>query len=271
MTRSRDPVEHGENVADAPCDCVYQGPDLKRLAFRPLIEGYLAGEKCVYSLLTSGVGDQLVAVLYRAPCMVEGDLVFRAGYRCGRHAETCGRDTEAPVLVDAIEVVEPPELVPTEVHSSGVAVVRLYLLDEIARRVGDTAESLSLRDLEGLGPFDRRPMTIDIANYRKRQPSGDLGREGRPEMTLGDRINDVIQRGTEVVDCISGDEAQRVGRGFGDLRPSNCTSRLGIYIADNGVGIRIEPSLSSVLKGFYVFACAFELQPVSGHRMGTLP
>jgi hypothetical protein len=109
------------------------------------------------------------------------------------------------------------------------------------------------------------PLAVLVPDDREHQSFLNLGAQCS-QLTSRKRVNRVIQRGTEVLDGIADQDADAGRRSFLDLRPANGVARLGVYLTADGVGIRPEPVIDSLLDGFYVFTSPIDLQPRAVQR-----
>jgi hypothetical protein len=142
-----------------------------------------------------------------------------------------------------------------------VPVIRLFLLNEGSGFVGDAGELARADVRKDLRSVRWLPLAVLVADDRKHQPLLHLRRQGQIGPTFGERVNRVIERGTEIVDGIADQDADAGWRGLIDLRPSNCVARLGVYLSADGVSICLKPEIDRFLRSFYVFSSPFELQP----------
>lgn len=268
--RSGEGAEHSYDPLDPLLKAAQDVKDVP-LTSRTLIDRYCAGGVGIYAYVRTGVGDEFVAVIYWPVRTRPRDFGINAfGRRDVGRAEVRRGDGESSMLVDPVEVMKDPK--PVVLEGVGCvgrvsSLVRLFTLDERSRRSRDTSQGSWVapqKILEDGGPVRRLPLPILVSHDWEHQRFLDLIRQ-RSEVALGEVINRVIERGTEIVDSVSGQERKLGRRRTLDLRPSNCVARLGIYLTTNGVGIRPEPAIDRVLKSFYVFAGPFELQVLAEH------
>jgi hypothetical protein len=249
--------EHRYDPLGVSPEALQRGVDPVVSRERSFIERYAEGEMGVYALVRVGVNDQYVAVLYRAMGVRERDLRLDAS-RLGDvlDVKESGGDREPSMLVDAVEVVEDPERVPQVVGPGLVTVVRLFALNEVKRSFRQLRESVSAKSaLEKVRTDRRLPLLVFVPDHGIHEGLLKFGGQRERKVTLRERINHVIQSGTEILDRIPGDSTDLLGRTRLDLRPSNCVPRLGIYLTTDGVGIRPEPVIDQMLDASYVLAC----------------
>jgi hypothetical protein len=226
------------------------------------IDRYVAGEVGIYAYVRSRVGDEYVAVLYwplrSAECHTRINS-FR--HRNELEVEERGSERNPAVFVDPVQLMERPE--PVEAVRIGriVPTVRLFVLDERDRVDGQSFKPSAPNGVvEDGGAVCGLPLAVLVPNNREHQRFLNLGGE-RSELAFCERVNRVIERGAEVEDSVTDQEADPSRRISLNLRPSDCVARLGIYLTTDGVGLRPEPLIDRLLSGFYVFTSAIDLQP----------
>ena len=247
-----------EHVYD-PMDALveYRQVPIERVGgHRPLIERYAKGEVGLYAYLRAGVDNEYVAVIYRPlPARKRHARLNALRHREELEVEERGGDGEATVLVDSVQVVDDPQRVE---DVPIVPVVRLFFLNEPSGAIGNPVQPFGGPPVENVGAVSRLPLAVLVSHNRVHQHALDVERDGA-ELTLGERVNRVIERGAEILDGVASEDADSFGRGILDLRPSNCVARLGIYLTTWGAGLRPTPAIDGVLDGFYVLACPVEL------------
>lgn len=140
------------------------------------------------------------------------------------------------------ESVEPQEQVANrDIHARRVlrSLVRLKRLDQVNRRSGNPLQLPSL-----LG--ERRGLRVERGVGGENDEGGSLG------VRAGERADKVVQRGSDVVDAITGEEPQALRDGLGGFDPHEIVSAIRLVLMPYAVWARVEEGVGFLVEDLTV-------------------
>jgi hypothetical protein len=163
----------------------------------------------------------------------------------GGGSEREERQVGQAVLVDVREFIENPEGVAGIVLPS---VVWLQPLDFCLRAIRDVPDS----------PL-ATPKSVAILGHRKLHLLGDVFGERTALFGNGERINETVEGGTEIVKAVADDEA-KVGRWRAKgIDPESVLASLRVEFDVDAVRVSSQPPLDFDFQAFHVLECPIQL------------
>ena len=199
---------------------------------------------------------EFCATFYRTPkefdCGRDEDSLIIVRPEAKLPSRNIGDDhIEQPVLINIIEIGEKPE---QRRELTVRSIVRLRSLDSCLRSTAQRCNTpLDFRIGERLGAVSDRKL--------QEAPIG-----GRIDATLcnGDRIEDAIKSGSEVMDAVSRQKRQLINRRLPfDFDHEAVAATLGIDLSGDSIGLRILPCDEFRLNSIEVFFGTADFQPAA--------
>jgi len=234
-----------------------EGRDHRRLPYRPggtsLLEHYVEGD--VFFHVHLWLGDRCVNVESREQCIVfQGPAVCLPGAGAEQIATGVQQLVAGPapvrrrrmkkaVLIDVAEFVELPE---SERVGLLASVVRLQALDDCryARmHAGEPARC-------------ERSVLRSAVAYRESDILDDLGGQWGARVVLGEGVDEVVERRTELVDALTDEDAHLGRDGLHVYGPQQYAAATRVELSSSSVGFWLAgEALSRFMYGFEVFPC----------------
>ena len=230
-----------------------------------IVERYVAGELALHvhgcrPRCPERKSQNFSFTLYRPPVHIE--VTDRA------HATDCealdrvchGDGVQLAVLVNDVQFVQHPERI--GFWGRGQALVWLQTLDACRRWCGDVPQ-LSLNHL-CVELLHRHSRVVTHSDDGELNPPLMVGRDRASGILRlipvdGQRVGDVIKRGSEVMDGIPDHERPLVARRFGDLRFEDVLAGLGVELLGEGIRVALKPPMDRLFEGVDVGFSPVEL------------